>query len=135
MYHSMKEVCREVGLSYETLKFYCNAGLIPNVKRDEQNRRIFDDKTVGWIKGLICLRRCGMRINEMKAFLELGLKGKASSPERSAILMEQKILLGRKIEALQETLSYIDTKLAFYEDVVHGRAEYVSNLIPDTEAR
>ena len=49
--------------------------------------------------------------------------------------MEQKILLGRKIEALQETLSYIDTKLAFYEDVVHGRAEYVSNLIPDTEAR
>ena len=68
MYHSMKEVCREVGLSYETLKFYCNAGLIPNVKRDEQNRRIFDDKTVGWIKGLICLRRCGMRINEMKAF-------------------------------------------------------------------
>ena len=29
--YSMKEVCRQTNLTYETLKFYCNEGLIPNV--------------------------------------------------------------------------------------------------------
>ena len=28
-----KEVCEQVGISYETLKFYCKEGLVPNVKR------------------------------------------------------------------------------------------------------
>ncbi|MGN1174800.1 MAG: MerR family transcriptional regulator [Roseburia sp.] len=30
----------------ETLKFYCNQGLVPNVKRDKNNRRIFSDKDI-----------------------------------------------------------------------------------------
>ena len=29
--YTMKEACRLTGLSYETLKFYCNQGLIPGV--------------------------------------------------------------------------------------------------------
>lgn len=29
--YSMKDVCRETGMTYEALKFYCNEGLIPNV--------------------------------------------------------------------------------------------------------
>ena len=40
--YTMMQVCREVGMTYQTLKFYCNEGLVPNVKRDKNNRRIFD---------------------------------------------------------------------------------------------
>lgn len=29
--YSMKETCQKVGMTYETLKFYCNQGLVPNV--------------------------------------------------------------------------------------------------------
>ena len=32
---SMKETCKKTGLSYDTLKYYCNEGLIPHVKRDK----------------------------------------------------------------------------------------------------
>ena len=34
---SMKETCKKTGLSYDTLKYYCNEGLIPHVKRDKNN--------------------------------------------------------------------------------------------------
>lgn len=34
--YSMKETCEKVGMNYETLKYYCNEGLIPNVKRNER---------------------------------------------------------------------------------------------------
>ena len=32
--YTMEEVCKETGMTYEGLKFYCNQGLVPNVKRD-----------------------------------------------------------------------------------------------------
>ena len=48
----MKEACAQTGLPYETLKFYCNQGLVPNVQRDAQNRRIFSDGDIGWIRSL-----------------------------------------------------------------------------------
>ena len=41
--YTMKQTCEEVGMNYETLKFYCNEGLIPNVKRNKNNHRIFDE--------------------------------------------------------------------------------------------
>lgn len=49
--YTMKEACAKTGLSYETLKFYCNQGLVPNVKRDSQNRRIFNDRDIDWKQG------------------------------------------------------------------------------------
>lgn len=44
--YSMKEACKETGLTYDALKFYCNEGLVPNVKRDKNNYRIFDDNDI-----------------------------------------------------------------------------------------
>ena len=41
--YTMKQACKKAGMTYETLKFYCNEGLVPNVKRDKNNYRLFDD--------------------------------------------------------------------------------------------
>lgn len=41
-------------------------GLVPNVKRDKINRRVFDAHDIAWIKDLVCLKKCGMCIQEMK---------------------------------------------------------------------
>ena len=74
MLYSMKQTCDQTGLTYDTLKFYCNEGLIPNVKRDKNNYRVFNDKDIAWIKSLSCLKNCGMSIIEMKEYLKLCLK-------------------------------------------------------------
>ena len=55
MMYSMKEACVQTGMSYETLKFYCKEGLVPNVKRDSHNYRVFDDRDIKWIQSLGCL--------------------------------------------------------------------------------
>ena len=64
--YSMKETCEATGLTYDALKFYCNEGLIPNVKRNKSNYRVFDENDINWIKSLSCLKNCGMSIVEMK---------------------------------------------------------------------
>ena len=78
--YTMKETCQKVDMNYETLKFYCNQGLIPNVKRDKNNYRIFDDRNVAWIQSLACLKNCGMSIQEMKEYLNLCLEGESTIP-------------------------------------------------------
>lgn len=55
--YTMKETCKKTGLNYDTLKFYCNEGLVPNVKRDKHNYHIFDDNNIAWIKSLSCFKK------------------------------------------------------------------------------
>lgn len=129
----MKDACKETNLPYETLKYYCNEGLIPNVKRDTNNYRIFDDRDIAWIKSLSCLKKCGMSIAEMKQYVELCLQGKKSIPERKVILHHRKEKLLQKLQELNECIEYIDTKQQFYDDVLSGKIEYRSNLINVSE--
>ena len=125
---TMMQVCRELGMTYQTLKFYCNQGLVPNVKRDRNNRRVFSANDVEWLRGLTHLKRCGMSIEEMRAYLGLCLEGPASIPERKAMLAEKRGRLVEKLAEVQESIDYIDAKQTFYDDVLAGRTEYVSNL-------
>lgn len=129
----MMQVCKETGLTYQALKFYCNEGLIPNVKRDNNNRRIFDERNVKWIKDLICLKRCGMSIQEMKIYLELCLAGESTIPQRQRLLREKQEALRASVRELEDSIAYIDWKQDFYSKVLSGEMPYVSNLIRSEE--
>lgn len=129
--YSMKEACKLTDMTYETLKFYCNEGLVPNVKRDKRNYRIFDDHDIKWIQSLNCLKNCGMSIAEMKEYLALCLKGESSIPERKIILNHKKEALLQSINKLQQAVEYIDLKQNFYDEVLSGKTQYYSNLIPE----
>lgn len=127
--YSMKETCKKVGMTYETLKYYCNEGLIPNVKRDKNNYRIFDDNNVAWIRSLACLKKCNMSIEEMKEYLALCLKGESTILERQVIIAEKKKQLLQEMSNLQESLDFLNWKETFYSDVLSGKIKYYSNLI------
>ena len=129
--YSMKEACALTDMTYENLKFYCNEGLVPNVKRDSRNYRVFDEHDIKWIQSLNCLKNCGMSITEMKEYLALCLKGESTIPERKVILAEKRAALLRTIVQLQDAVAYIDWKQGFYDDVLSGKTAYYSNLTPE----
>lgn len=131
--YTMMQVCRELDMTYQTLKFYCNEGLVPGVKRDNNNRRIFDEKDVKWIKDLTCLKKCGMSIQEMKEYLELCLQGESTIIARKEMLAEKQAALRIAIKELDDSVAYIDWKQNFYDEVLSGKRPYVSNLIRDDE--
>lgn len=131
--YTMMQVCRELDMTYQTLKFYCNEGLVPNVKRDPNNRRIFDEQDVKWIRDLTCLKRCGMSIQEMKKYLALCLEGQSTILLRKEMLAQKRAALLSEIEKLKASVAYIDWKQNFYDDVLSGKQPYVSNLIRTKE--
>lgn len=127
--YSMHECCKLTGLSYDTLKYYCNQGLVPNVKRDKANNyRVFDEDDIAWIKSLICLKKCDFSMKEIKQYISLCLKGKSSIPERQKMLENHRKEIEKKIAALNETLSFIDWKTDLYNKFLSGEIEYYSHL-------
>lgn len=129
--YSMKEACTLTNMTYENLKFYCNEGLVPNVKRDRRNYRVFDEHDIKWIQSLNCLKSCGMSIAEMKQYLALCMEGEGTIPERKVILAGKKETLLQSITELQKAVAYIDWKQRFYDDVLSGKTAYYSNLVPE----
>ena len=127
--YTMKQACEKTGMTYENLKFYCNQGLVPNVKRDSQNRRVFDDRDIAWINSLNCLKNCNMGMGEMKEYIALCLQGEDTIPERKVILEAKQKALEAERKRIEDAIAYIQWKQGFYDDVLSGKIQYTSNLI------
>ena len=121
--YTMKKACELTGMTYENLKFYCNQGLVPNVKRDAQNRRVFDDQDIRWINGLNCLKNCNMGIGEMKDYIALVLAGNDTIPERKQILDAKRSALEAELSRISQAIAYIDWKQGYYDDILAGSSD------------
>lgn len=119
--YSMKEAQELTGLSYDTLKFYCNKEIIPNVKRDKNNYRIFSEENIKWINGINCLKNCGMSIQEIKEYVDLCLKGDETIPAREEILDKKLIELNKKKEEIDKSIDYIYHKKEYYKNLVEQK--------------
>ena len=128
MTYTMMQVCKETDMTYQALKFYCNEGLIPNVKRDRNNRRVFDERDVAWISSLICLKKCGMSIQEMKKYLALCQQGVSTIPQRKEMLAQKQEALRETVKELEGSIAYIDWKQNFYDEILAGKRPYESNV-------
>ena len=128
MLYTMMQVCKKNNMTYQALKFYCNEGLVPHVKRDRNNRRVFDERDVAWIKSLTCLKKCNMSIQEMKEYLRLCLQGEATIPQRKELLARKQDELRQTMRDLQDSIAYIDWKQNFYDEVLSGKRPYESSL-------
>ncbi len=127
--YSMREACERCHLSYETLKYYCNVGVVPNVSRDEHNYRVFDDDDITWINSLTCLKKCGMSLKEIKAYIALCLEGESTIPERQAMLSKKRDALLLKQQEIQASIDFIDYKQQLYDDILNKKRPYHSSLI------
>jgi len=102
---------------------------VPNIKRDKNNWRVFDERNLNWIKSLQCLKQCGMSIKEMKNYMNLCLQGISTVSKRKVILDERKKLLLAQLNEIKESIAFIDEKQDFFDDILSGKIQYSSNLI------
>lgn len=90
---------------------------------------MFDERDIAWISSLICLKKCGMSIQEMKEYLAMCLQGEETIPQRKEMLARKQEALRESVKELEDSIAYIDWKQNFYDDVLAGKRPYESNLI------
>lgn len=73
-----------------------------------------------------------MSIQEMKEYLSLCLQGKETIQVRQELLKRKQDQLRDTIKELQDSIDYIDWKQNLYNDILSGKKDYESNLIPNS---
>lgn len=112
--YSVKNIAEITHFSEHTVRYYTDQGLVPNVVRDENNHRVYDDKSIDWLKGCKYLKDCGMSIKNIKKYVDLCLEGDDTLPERIEIILKQKEHAEQQVEEAQNRLSYVSNKLDRY---------------------
>ena len=108
-----------------TIRYYTDISLLP-CRRDKGNRRIFDEESVNWMQGIVCLKGCGASIEDIKEYCDLCRLPESEETlyARYQIILRQREQAYKRIEEAKATAAYMDEKVRHYEQILSG-------LIPD----
>ncbi len=125
--YSVKETAEIVGLTEHTIRFYTDKGLVPNVTRDRNNNRLFDEESINWLTGVKYLKECGMSIEAIKDYVDLCLEGNSTIEQRYQIVLGQKTVAEEQLRSAQERIEYLNAKIAFYQDIMeHNKPDFMN---------
>lgn len=124
---TVKEVSKKFNISEYTLRYYTDENLIPSIKRDKNNIRVFDEESLNWLKTIICLRKCGMSIKSIKEYVDLCIIGDSTILQRIDIINSQKVIIDKKIQELKESSLFLEKKKDLYDDIIKNNKKDITN--------
>ncbi len=123
MYYTIKQMASMFNVTEHTLRFYTDKGLLP-CERDGGNRRVFNEESVNWMQGIMCLKGCGASIEDIGEYCRLCLleESEENLRARYAIILKQRDEAYARLAEAKATVKYMDEKAAHYEAVLAGLA-------------
>lgn len=118
--YTVKEVSKLLDLTEHTVRFYTDKGLVPSVKRDKNNKRLFDLESINWLIGVKFLKQCGMSVEDIKSYVDLCLEGNSTIQERYEIILKQKEIAQVQLDEAKRTVKYMEEKASHYLDIING---------------
>lgn len=125
--YTVKEAAQITGLTEHAVRFYTDKGLVPSVRRNEHNVRIFDEESINWLYGVKCLKQSGMPIEAIKEYVDLCLEGDSTVPQRYTLMMKHKEAALAKLEEIQRHVAHLEEKLALYQAILEQRSPDTTN--------
>lgn len=122
--YTVKEVAKLLDLTEHTVRYYTDKGLVPNLQRDKNNNRLFDEQSINWLKGAKHLKQSGMSVEAIKSYVDLCLEGESTIQERYEILLEQKATALAQLEQAKLIVKFMEEKVNHYRDIIN-------HVIPD----
>lgn len=132
--YTIGQVSEMFGLPISTLRYYDKQGLFPEMERTSGIRK-FSDKEIEELKVIECLKKSGLRIKDIKRFMDLCTEGAATYPQRKELFEKQKKAVESEIEHLNKVLDMIKFKCRYYEQaMMDGNEDRASKMIGNCSA-
>ena len=113
MKYSIGQFSELSGFSIDTLRYYEKQKLL-FPKRDENNRRVYNEKDVAWISFISRLKKTGMSIREMQKYAKLRYAGDQTIPERLVLLFNQLDNLHEEEKKIEDNIEFVEQKIKTY---------------------
>lgn len=123
--YSIGQVAKMLGLTTHTLRFYDKEGLLPNVRKNSAGLRRFTDEDLNWLLIMECLKATGMKLKNIRRYIELAQQGSSTLQERHDMFIAQKKYVQEQMQALQKNMEKIDFKIKYYEEALKNGEENI----------
>lgn len=122
MNYTIKQFADLFQTTEHTVRYYTDIQLLP-CRRDGGNRRVFDEESVRWMRGITCLKRCGAPIKDIQRYCELCQLEESDENLRARyeIILNQREKALQKVVEAKAALEYMERKVMHYEDILAGR--------------
>lgn len=115
---NIKEVSERLDIPKETLRYWENSGLIPEVPRNASGYRDYTENEIKWALFIKAMRNAGMSVESLIDFVSLYREHSDSRDDQKSLVKEQYDILLAKRNELDKTLNYLSYKLDHFEDHV-----------------
>lgn len=133
MSYTIKQMSELTGLPASTLRYYDKQGLLPNLKRDQNNVRIFSEDDYENLRLIDCLKRSGLSIKDIRRFMHLARQGDNALNERLDIFVRRREALLKELADLKQVLRVIEYKCWYYGMACEAGTESVMKevIVPE----
>lgn len=115
---NIKEVSERLEIPKETLRYWENSGLIPEVPRNSSGYRDYTEHEIKWALFIKAMRNAGMSVDSLIEFVNLYRDRKDSRGAQKSLIKEQYDTLVKKRDELNKTINYLAYKLDNFESHV-----------------
>ena len=115
MIYTIGEMAKKLGIPSSTLRYYDKEGLLPFLEHPKGRIRVFTDKDYEWLHIIECLKKTGMQLKDIKAFIHMAMQGDETIYDRLQLFIKQRELVQKQMAQLQQTMDVINFKCWYYE--------------------
>lgn len=129
--YTIGQVAEMFNLPISTLRYYDKQGLFPQLTRESGIRK-FSDNEIEALRVIECLKKSGLKIKDIKLFMEWCAEGSATYSNRFLLIHKQKERVEAEIQQLHKTLDMLKFKCWYYTQAMEdGNEDNAKTLIPD----
>ena len=90
MQYTVGEMAKLLGVPASTLRYYDKEGLLPFVGRSSGGARVFGDRERDWLQTIQCMKRTGMPLKDIRAYIDMAMEGDKTVGPRLELLLRQR---------------------------------------------
>ncbi len=94
----MKKLSEQTGIKADTILYYEKIGILPRIERNNRGHRVYELKHKTRLDSIICLKKAGMSLEEIKKYLKLTIS------ERNQMLSDHKKKLEEQMKEVQRII-------------------------------
>ena len=116
MEYTINQVCKKYNLNASTLRYYEKERLLPPIKKNTSNQRVYNDDDLKWLDMIMCMRNTGMTIAYIRNYIDLCKQGNKTLDQRYEILKKQKEILLLQQQELNKHMEMVNYKIDLHEN-------------------
>lgn len=120
--YTIKEVAQICNISISKIRYLDKQRVLrPNLKRDENNYRIFTNEDIVWINDIICFQNTNMSIKQIQE-ITISYEQK-NYPRLKQIFLEHELKVLKKLQIAQKNHQRVLEKINYYEEKIKENNE------------